>query len=157
MYSKQEASLLRQQFWTSFGGYMSPVLSAEGEKINWVNYKTGVKGLRFTMETDNRSARVSVLFSQADPGLQKRYFDKFMELKDIFRKFTGEGWEWEGAVTNGQGKTISGIHHSLYGVNVFNKSDWPAIISFLKPSMMALDAFWCEYKIAFDPALFNAT
>ena len=56
MYSRQEASILKQEFWTSFGLYMNPVLSSEGEKINWVNYKTGEKGIRFKMHADNRSA-----------------------------------------------------------------------------------------------------
>jgi hypothetical protein len=60
MYSKQEASLLTQQFWTSFGQYLVPVLSAEGEKINWINYKTGEKDIRFTMMTGNRTAKISI-------------------------------------------------------------------------------------------------
>jgi len=49
MFSKKEASQLRKKFWMIFGQYMSPVLSSEGEKINWINYKTGVKGLQFKM------------------------------------------------------------------------------------------------------------
>jgi hypothetical protein len=27
-------------------------------------------------------------------------------------------------------------------VNIFHEADWPAIISFLKPRIMALDEFW---------------
>ena len=42
MYSKQELSRIREEFWTSFGRYMQPILSADGEKVNWVNYKTGM-------------------------------------------------------------------------------------------------------------------
>ena len=32
MFSKQEASQLRKEFWTAFGQYMKPVLSADGGK-----------------------------------------------------------------------------------------------------------------------------
>jgi len=40
MFKRQEASRLREEFWTTFGRYMRPVLSTEGIKINWINYKT---------------------------------------------------------------------------------------------------------------------
>lgn len=43
MYSKAEKSKIRKDFWTAFGQYMKPVPSAEGTKVNWPNYKTGVK------------------------------------------------------------------------------------------------------------------
>ncbi len=45
MFSKQEASQLRKDFWTAFGLYMRPIPSAEGDKINWINYKTGEKDI----------------------------------------------------------------------------------------------------------------
>ncbi|MGN6618356.1 MAG: DUF4268 domain-containing protein, partial [Ilyomonas sp.] len=54
MYSKQEASQLRQEFWTVFGQYMLPVLSSEGMKISWTNYKTGEKNIYFRMNADNK-------------------------------------------------------------------------------------------------------
>ncbi|MFA6248901.1 MAG: DUF4268 domain-containing protein, partial [Mucilaginibacter sp.] len=49
MYSKDQASQLKQAFWTAFGQYMGPVLSAEGLRTNWINYKTGVKHIYFRM------------------------------------------------------------------------------------------------------------
>ena len=50
MFSKQESSQLKKEFWTAFGLYMKPVPFAEGEKNNWVNYKTGEKHLAFRMD-----------------------------------------------------------------------------------------------------------
>ena len=41
MYTKQEAAQLRKEFWTAFGQYMKPVPTEDGEKVNWINYKTG--------------------------------------------------------------------------------------------------------------------
>src|SRR5665647_1620100 len=150
MYSKQEASLLTQQFWTSFGLYIAPVLSAEGERINWVNYKTGEKDIRFIMMVDNKAAKISIILSHKDTALQKLCFDKFVQLKKIFHQITGEEWQWQSLITDQYGKTISEIYTTLHHVNILNKPDWPAIISFLKPRMIALDTFWCEYKYAFE-------
>jgi len=45
MFSRKELAQSRKEFWMIFGQYMSPVLSSEDEKINWINYKSGVKGL----------------------------------------------------------------------------------------------------------------
>src|SRR6185295_71381 len=110
MYSKQEASLLTQQFWTTFGGYIAPVLSAEGERINWVNYKTGERDIRFIMSADTNAAKISITLSHKDTTLQQLYFDKFMQLKKILHQFTGEEWQWDSLTTGQHGKTISGIY-----------------------------------------------
>jgi Domain of unknown function (DUF4268) len=154
MYTKQEAALLTQQFWTTFGLYMAPVLSAEGEKINWVNYKTGEKDIRFIMMADNKAAKISITLSHKDTRLQQLYFDKFLQLKKILHRFTNGDWQWDLLTLNLHGKPISSIYTILQYVNVLNKPDWPAIISFLKPRMIALDKFWCEYKYAFERTAF---
>ena len=60
MYSKKEISLTRQEFWTAFGQYMAPIPSAGGEKINWINYKTGVKHIYFKMEADQKFASIGL-------------------------------------------------------------------------------------------------
>ena len=154
MYSKQEASLITQQFWTAFGKYMAPVLSAEGEKINWINYKTGEKGIRFTMRADSKGARVCITLSHSDLSMQKLYFGKFLQFKKVLHKVLGEDWTWERLKTNQHGKTISEIYTTLHQVNALNKADWPRIISFLKTRMIALDAFWCEFKYVFERSAF---
>ena len=150
MYSKQEASLLTRQFWTSFGRYIAPVVSADGERINWVNYKTGEKDIRFIMMADNKAAKISITLSHKDTALQQLYFDKFVQLKKILHKILGEQWLWCSLTTDQNGGIVSEIYSTLNNVNVLNKTDWPAIISFLKPRMIALDTFWCEYKYAFE-------
>jgi hypothetical protein len=70
MYSKDQASQLKQQFWTTFGQYITPHPSAEGIKINWVNYKTGIKHLYFRMQAENRSASIAIEIAHPDAGIQ---------------------------------------------------------------------------------------
>ncbi len=150
MYSKQEASLINQQFWTSFGLYLAPVLSAEGEKINWVNYKTGQKGIRFIMMADHQSAKISIILSHKDIAEQQAYYEIFVQLKKIFHQIMCEDWQWQLHTADAFGKIVSEIYTTLDNVNVLNKANWPDLISFLKLRMIALDTFWCEYKYAFD-------
>lgn len=150
MYSKQEASLLTQQFWTTFGQYLAPVLSAEGKKINWVNYKTGQKAIRFTMTTNNNSAKIAVVISHKDIGIQENIFSKFLQHKHSFEGEAGDDWLWEPFTTDEHGKPISEIFKSLPDAKVLRKEDWPAIISFFKNNIIALDQFWCNWKYAFE-------
>ncbi len=51
--------------------------------------------------------------------------------------------------TDEDGKQVSRISSQLNMVNVFDMNDWPAIISFLKPRMLALDTFWNMVKDGF--------
>lgn len=150
MYSKQEAALLTQEFWTLFGRYIAPLPSADGEKINWVNYKTGLKDTRFVMVADTGFAKVGIVLQQPGIAFQQLYFEKFAALKKQMHKTLGEAWQWQPGITNQHGKLTSEIFTTLENVNVLNRQDWPAIISFLKPRMIALDQFWCEYKYAFE-------
>ena len=150
MFSKQASSQLKKEFWTAFGLYMKPVPFADGEKNNWVNYKTGEKHIAFRMDATNGEAVVAIEISHSDTGIQQLYFEQFLELKTMMAEAIGEGWEWQLHTTNETGQTISRIFISIGNVSVFNKADWPALISFFKIHIMALDTFWCEGKYAFE-------
>ena len=150
MYSKDEASQLKQQFWTAFGQYISPHLSAEGLKVNWVNYKTGIKHVYFKMQADKRSASIAIEVTHSDPGIQELFFEQFKEYRNILNAALGEAWEWQLHTTDVYGKTASRIFKQIDGVSIFNKNDWPALISFFKPRIIALDEFWNDVKYGFD-------
>ena len=150
MYSKQEALQLKQQFWTSFGQYMAPVLSAEEEKINWINYKTGEKNIYFRMDADNKKASIAIEITHQDEGLQDLYFEQFQQLKILLHDTLQEEWAWSLHQRNEQAKYISRIYTEIDEVSIFKKSDWPQLISFFKPRIIALDAFWSIAKHIFE-------
>lgn len=150
MYSKDEASQLKQSFWTTFGQYISPQLSAEGLKVNWVNYKTGVKHLYFRMNVDKRSAFIAIEITHPDMGIQELFFEQFKELKNVLHSVLNEDWDWQLRTTDDNSKIVSRIMKQIDGVSIFNKNDWPELISFFKPRIIALDEFWSDAKYAFD-------
>jgi Domain of unknown function (DUF4268) len=150
LYSKDEASQLKQAFWTTFGQYISPQLSAEGLKVNWINYKTGIKHLYFKMEADKRSASLAIEIAHPDAGIQELFFEQFKELKTMLHSSLQEDWDWQPHTINDQGKITSRIFKQIDNVSIFNKNDWPVLISFFKPRIIALDEFWSDAKYAFD-------
>ncbi len=150
MYGKAGAAQLRQAFWTTFGQYMAPVLSAEGLPTNWINYKTGLKNVYFRMEADHRRARIGIELTQPDAGIRALFFEQFEELKTLLHETLGETWTWEPAATDAHGQPLSRIYQELTPANLFSRDDWPALISFFKPRIVALDAFWSDAQYAFE-------
>lgn len=150
MYSKDEASQLKQAFWTAFGQYISKQLSADGLKVNWINYKTGIKHVYFKMYADKRAATIAIEITHPDLGIQELFFEQFLEFKSMFHATVDEQWDWALHDRDEYGKTLSRIYKQIDGVSIFNKNDWPALISFFKPRIIALDEFWSNAKYGFD-------
>ena len=149
MYSKTEVTQLRQAFWTTFGQYMAPVPSAEGVPTNWINYKTGLKHVYFRMQADGRRASISIELTHPDAGVRELFFEQFLELKPLLHETLGETWRWEADAVDANGQPLSRIFAELTPVNLFSRDDWPALISFFKPRLMALDEFWSNAQYAF--------
>lgn len=150
MYSREEAKRLKEQFWTSFGQYMSAVSSADTEKVNWVNYKTGIKHLYFRMDVTNKMAVIMIELTHPDESIRALMFSQFEELKNVFQATVDEEWEWDEVYYDSLGKKTSRISIELEKVSVFKKEDWATLISFFKPRIIALDEFWSTAKYAFD-------
>jgi hypothetical protein len=150
MYSREESSRIKHEFWTTFGRYMNPILSAEGMKTNWVNYHTKVKDVYFRMDAGKKSAAISISMEHADPDLQELYFEQFLEMKDMLRATLQEEWEWQLHSPHADGKIVSRIYKEISNVSVFNKDHWPDLISFFKPRIIALDAFWENARWGFE-------
>ena len=150
MYTREEASAVRQKFWISFGKYMSPVPSASFEKVNWVNYKTGIKGISFKLNADKNTASLAVEINLPNKMLQHQYFDVYINFAIQFKNIAGNNWQMKKFYTNENNQEISRIFTEIKAVNIFNENDWPQIISFLKKNIISLDTFWNEYKPAFE-------
>ncbi|QNE40589.1 DUF4268 domain-containing protein [Hymenobacter sp. NBH84] len=150
MYSKTEVTQLRQAFWTTFGQYMAPVPSAEGLPTNWINYKTGLKHVYFRMHADGRRASIGIELTHPDAGIRELFFEQFKEVRRWLEEATGEAWTWEPETHDANGQPIARIYQELAPVNLFNRDDWPRLISFFKPRLVALDEFWSTAQYAFD-------
>jgi hypothetical protein len=150
LYSKDQASQIRQAFWTAFGQYIAPQLSADGLRINWINYKTGIKYLNFKMQADNRSAYIAIELSHPDKSMQGLMYEQLIELKAVLYTNLSEEWEWQLHTHDENHKAVSRIIKILPSTSIFNKDDWPALISFLKPRIIALDEFWNVAQYSFE-------
>ena len=150
MYTKGEVARLHQKFWTVIGQYMKPVPGANGESVNWINYKTGVRHIFFRINADEKRVSVAIEIRHPNGDDRLNYYNQFSLLKSLLQKTTGYKWEWQAAAPDDNGCTISRISQQLNNVNVLNEADWPAIITFVKPRLVSLDAFWEMVKDGFE-------
>lgn len=149
-YTREEASKIKSEFWKKYGQFMAPVPSADwdNEKVNWVNYKTGIKSILLRLDADKKSAFVSI-YIVADEAVQ-------LEIYSLLEGFTSKesafnNWQWELQEHDNQYGIITKFTTSIDDVNIFMPETWPKLISFFKANMILLDEFWSNYKYAFEP------
>ena len=150
MFKREESARLRQEFWTSFGKYMSPVPSAEGLNINWINYRSGIKDVYFRMDANSKSASISISLEHQDPRIREMHFHQFHQFEHLLHSALGEEWEWRPDVRVSVDKVISRINKEIIGVSILSKDHWPDLISFFKPRIIALDSFWENARHSFE-------
>ena len=150
MYSKTEVSQLRQAFWTAFGQYMAPVPSAEGLPTGWLNYKTGLKNVYFRLHADGHHATIGIELTHPDAEIRALFFEQFRQLRPLLEEAVGEAWTWQADAPADNGQPRSRIYRPLRPVSLFSRDDWPRLISFFKPRLIALDEFWSTAQYAFD-------
>lgn len=150
MYSKKTASAVHNRFWETFGKYMAPVLSASGGRIHWLNYQTGIKPIVFRMHVTTMDSYIGIEIMASEMEKRNEYFHRFCVLKTSFEQIAGSGWKWEDEAINMNGEVVSRIFKTLEPVNINNQNDWPVIISFLKPHIISLDAFWHIHFMFFE-------
>ena len=151
LYSREETKKLKERFWTSFGQFMSLVPGEEGTKINWINYKTGIKHLYFRMEAEGKAARIGIEVSHPDEGIRALMYEQLLAYKAVLHAELDEEWIWEEVHQDMYGKEIARVSLSMEGkASIFNQSDWPTLISFFKPRIVALDRFWTIAQYGFE-------
>ncbi len=102
------------------------------------------------MKAERDFASIGIELGHSDEELQELYFDQFRQFRKMLEATVGEEWEWRLLDRNEFGQPVSRIEKVLSGVNVMNSDDWPKIISFLKPRIIALDEFWDRVKPGFE-------
>lgn len=150
MYSREEVKQLKQLFWTKFGQFMSLHSAADGEKVNWINYKTGVRHLYFKMDADQNTAKIAIIWSHADAGIRTLMAEQFLQYKGLLHAILGEDWEWDMDSYDAYGKPYCQIYKTLTGHSIFKETEWGELIAFFKLRMIAIDEFWSSAKYAFE-------
>lgn len=150
MISTREKALIMERFWVSLGKYLAPLPSASGAKVNWVNYKTGIKNIQFIMVFEGDVVRFMIRIGGSDDAVRSGLFHQFQKLSNSLEECTSGDWKWEENGRDDFDKTHAVISKMVADVSVYRQEDWPQIISFYKYNILGLDKFWSQWAPAFE-------
>jgi hypothetical protein len=102
------------------------------------------------MQADNRHASIAIELTQPDAGIRELFFEQFAELKTLLHETLGEEWTWDLHAVDAHGQPLARIYAELRPANVFDRESWGPLISFFKPRIIALDAFWADAQYTFE-------
>ncbi len=102
------------------------------------------------MDVDHTRAYIGIELRHLDEAMRHQLFTQLQQLKRMLENSTGEEWDWQPGQMDDDGRIINRVSKTLNGVNIFNEADWPLIISFLKPRIIAFDEFWTMVKDSFE-------
>lgn len=135
MFSKEEATQLREEFWISFG---------KSFPRKWVLYNTKIKDLSFKFYFDTKKAMV-LLDIESHQEKRQLYYQKMVSLKSLLQeKIPNVLFEEKFYLDNG--KEISRIYVEKQNVCIHNKNTWQEAMYFLNETMLLFENFWFEYE-----------
>ena len=138
MFSKEEATLLRKEFWTSFG---------KSFPKKWLLYNTKVKGMAFKFVADRKKALVCLDIESNDEVANLLYFDQLLSLKSILKKDFLPEIIFDATYVLESGKVIHRIyvpHQKKF--SIYNKNTWRYCYEFFVETMECFELFFYEYE-----------
>ena len=144
MFSKNEAALLRKEFWTSFG---------KSFPRKWLLYNTKIKGFAFKFQADRKKAMVCLDIEHPEDIANELLYDQMISLKALLEAelpevIYNDEYELE------SGKKIHRIYVPYEGkFSVYNKNSWRDCYEFYVETMPKFELFFYEYEEFINQAI----
>ena len=138
MFSKQESTSLRKEFWTCFG---------KSFPRKWLLYNTKIKGLSFKFVANRKNAMICMDIEHADEMVNKILFDKILSLKTILIEDYVPEVIFDDSYILENGKSIHRIYvNHREKFSIYNKDSWNSCYEFYIEIMPKLELFFYEYR-----------
>jgi hypothetical protein len=144
MFSKEEAAILRKEFWTSFG---------KSFPRKWLLYNTKIKGFSFKFVGDRKNALVCLDIEHPEEIVNVLLYDQMISLKSLLETeipevIFNDEYELE------SGKKIHRIYVPFEGkFSVYNKNTWKDCYEFYVETMPKFERFFYEYEDFINKAI----
>lgn len=136
MFSKDEATKIKKEFWVAFG---------KSFPRKWLLYDTKIKDFSFKFSADKRKAEISLDIEMKDEVYRNAYYEKIWSLEDMLKDYIGDFQKDEHyALENG--KIISRIWTEKTGVSIYNKDSWRDIFEFFVEKMDGFERFFYDFE-----------
>lgn len=136
----RERHHLRIEFWNQllplFKGKTPIYQSVSPSKDHWLSSGgTGISGVYYSCIITRSYVGIELGIAKGTKEANKIFFDELVKYKSEIEEKFGHELNWERL----DNKKMSRISYQLSGVNIFDKDDWPKMLEFLVPNMIAFE------------------
>ena len=146
MFSKEEAKILREEFWDQFKSMSATRRARKRLPGNWMLAQTGIKALNLRFHVDREVAQVGIDLETRNMDKRIELYEKLESLKKLLEEAMESPLNWELEYIRENGKSVSRIYLQMEGVDIYNRDTWAGAHKFMYANMMKLEAFFGEYR-----------
>lgn len=146
MFSKEEAKILRDEFWNSFKKWSAGQRARKKLPGNWLLSQTGVKALNLRFHVDREVAQVGIDLETRNMDRRIELYEKLESLKKLLEEAMGSPMIWELEYIRENGKSVSRIYVQIDDVDIYQRDTWTRAHRFMYENMMKLEKFYLEYR-----------
>ena len=138
MFSKEEAAVIRKDFWISYG---------KSFPRKWLKYDTKIKGFSFKCYADNKIARVMLDIEPNFEAKRELLYDQVLALKTVLTEEYIPEIIFDQNHYLDTGKCLSRIFVQMDAkFSIYNKNSWGVAFDFFNKEMHQFELFFNEYE-----------
>jgi len=147
MFSKEESSQIRKEFWTSFG---------KSFPRKWLLYNTKIKDFNFKFVADQKQALVCLDIESFDRAKNELLFGQLLELKSILTEDYLPDVIFDELYVLDSGKIIHRIYVKYNAeFNIHTKNTWQGAYMFFNEAMHQFEEFYEDFEDFIKQAIYN--
>lgn len=154
MYSKEEAKLLRKEFWVVFAQRCEIVPELRYKKKKWILYDTGLSGIDLKFDVSRSEALVMLEINNRHESRRLEIFETLQNYRLLLEEGFVEPLTWDFCFTRESGQEVCRIYKSLPNVDFHRRNQWPDIFNFLIDNMLILENNFLEIRDALEAELY---
>ncbi len=154
MYSKDEAKLLRKEFWVVFARRCEIVPELQFRNKKWILYDTGLSGIDLKFEVSRTEALVMIEVNSRKENRRLEIFEGLQKYRNLLEGGFSEPLTWDFCYTRESGEEVCRIYKSLPNVDFHRQNQWPGIFNFFIDNMLILENNFLEIKDVLEAELF---
>jgi hypothetical protein len=154
MYSKDEAKLLRKEFWIVFARRCEIVPELKCKKKKWILYDTGLSGIDLKFEVTRSEALVMIEINSKQESRRLEIFETMQKYRMLLEEGFAEPLVWDFCFVRESGQEVCRIYTSLPNADFHRQNQWPEIFNFLIDNMLVLENNLMEIKDVLEAELY---
>ena len=144
MYSKDEAKQLMTDFWNGFSNYSRCQSVKLGRPVEWMLYKTGIKGLELKFDLDCKWIRSVIEVNARSETRRTEIYNELRRYVPILETDLPTPLQWTENHLLATGKPVMRAFCERTDLNFHNRAVWPEMFRFMFDTMLPLQTNFAD-------------